>query len=306
MPPPNWLVTFEASGRHLSFTKAAAELSVTRVAVSQQIRALEEFVRTPLFHRLHRNLRMTRFGERYHQVVTASLHSILVATQELQRAERANSVTITTTTGFSTYWLMPRIGEFRKCHPDIDLRFLISDNCLDLALEDIDVAIRYGSGDWRGLRATFLLQEHIFPVCSKSYLAGRKGPREPHQLLDETLLHLEGRYDSQTRWLTWFRDHGIEVEVTPKGIRVNTYTNLVQATLEGQGIALIGPPLVQKHLDDGELVRPLEVAPTRRWAFHLVSPQHQDLTPAAQTFCDWIEEITKAERGPGSSADSAT
>ncbi len=294
IPPPNWLVTFEVSGRHLSFTKAAAELSVTRVAVSQQIRALEEFVRTPLFHRLHRALRLTRFGERYHQVVTASLHAMLVATQELQKAERANSVTITTTTGFSTYWLMPRIGEFRKCHPGIDLRFLISDSYLDLALEDIDVAVRYGPGDWRDLQAEFLLQEHIFPVCSKSYLAGRKRLREPHQLLDETLLHLEGRYDSQTRWLPWFRDHGIEVEVAPKGIRVNTYTNLVQATLEGQGISLIGPPLVQKYLDNGELVRPLEVAATRRRACHLVSPQHQDLTPAAQVFCDWVKQIAKS------------
>ncbi len=295
LPPPNWLVTFEASGRHLSFTKAAEELCVTRVAVSQQIKALEEFLHTPLFHRLHRALRLTRFGHRYHAVVTAGLQSILLATQDLQRAERANSVTVTTTTGFSTYWLMPRIGEFRKRHPGIDLRFMITDSCLDLVLEDIDVAIRYGTGNWPDLRAMFLLQEHIFPVCSKDYFAGRKRLREPHELLDETLLHLEGRYDSETRWLTFFRGHGIEIEDAPQGIRVNTYTNLVQATLEGQGISLIGPPLVQRYLETGELVRPLQITPTRRRAFHMVFPVHQDLTPAAARFCEWVEETAGSE-----------
>ena len=271
---------------------------MTRVAVSQQIKALEEFVQTPLFHRLHRALRLTRFGERYHRVVTASLQSVLVATQELQRAERANSVTITTTTGFSTYWLMPRIGDFRKRHPTIDLRFMISDSWLDIVLEDVDVAIRYGTGDWPGLRAEFLLQEHIFPVCSKNYLAGRKRLQGPHELLDEKLLHLEGRYDSETRWLTFFRSHGIEIEDAPQGIRVNTYTNLVQATLEGQGISLIGPPLVQRYLDEGELVKPLEIAATRRNAFYLVFPQNQDLTSAAVTFCNWVKESARSGAGP--------
>jgi LysR family glycine cleavage system transcriptional activator len=222
-----------------------------------------------------------------------------MATQELQRAERVNSVTISATTGFSTYWLMPRIGEFRKCHPKTDLRFMISDRYLDLALEDIDLAIRYGTGDWPGLRATFLLQERIFPVCSKNYFAGRKRLQEPHELLQETLLHLEGRYDSQTRWLTWFRDHGLEVEDSPQGIRVNTYTNLVQATLESQGISLIGPPLIQKYLDDGELVRPLEIAATLRRAFYLVTPQHQDLALPATIFCDWIKEVANSETHSG-------
>ncbi len=291
IPSPNWLVTFEAAARCLSFTKAATELNVTRVAVSQQIKSLEGFLGTLLFHRLHRSLRLTRAGERYYQTVAPSFHSILKATQELQKAERNCNITVTTSTGFSTYWLLPRIGEFRRRHPEADLRFLVADTYLDLSIEDIDVAIRYGSGDWPNVTSKFLLQEQIFPVCSKIYFENCATLQMAHELLGERLLHLEGRYDSQTRWLTWFREQGIEIEEAPPGIRVNNYTDLVQATLEGQGISLIGPPVIQKYLDDGVLVRPLKIAPTARRAFYLVLPKDREPTPSTIEFCEWIHEM---------------
>jgi LysR family glycine cleavage system transcriptional activator len=239
---------------------------------------------------MHRALRLTPSGERYYQTVAPSLQSILKATQELQKTEGRNSVTITTTTGFSTYWLFPRIGEFRRLHPEADLRFLVADNYLDLSAENIDVAIRYGRGDWPNVTSKFLLQEEIFPVCSKAYFENCGPLQMVHELLDERLLHLEGRYDSQTRWLPWFREQGVEVEETPPGIRVNSYTNLVQATLEGQGISLIGPPLIQKYLDDGDIVRALKVTPIVRHAFYLVLPEDREPTPSTVGFCAWIQQ----------------
>lgn len=293
IPPPNWLVTFEAAARCLSFTKASEELNVTRVAVSQQIKSLEGYLEVQLFHRLHRSLRLTRAGEQYFRAISDALQSILSATYEVQRSSRRDGVTVTASTGFATYWLLPRIGEFRKLHPDIDIQLLIADSYLDLSAQEVDVAIRYGDGVWPNVDATFLLQETIFPVCSKSYLRGRPPFTEPRELLGERLLHLEGRYDPQTRWLPWFHEHGVDIDSQPHGLRLNTYTNLVQAALDGQGIALIGPPLMKNHLESGALVRPIDVAPTLRRAFYLARPK--DGQPTAQTmlFCEWLEMVVQ-------------
>lgn len=274
----------------MSFTKASEELNVTRVAVSQQIKSMEDFLGTKLFHRLHRSLRLTRAGESYHRAISASLQSILAATVEVKRGTDGNRVTVTTSTGFATYWLLPRIGEFSRQHPEIDIQLLVADSYLDFSAQDIDVAIRYGNGDWPNLTAKFLLQEEIYPICSKSYLDGRPPLTDPQQLLNERLLHLEGNYDPETRWDVWFRDHNVQILSQPPGLRLNTYSTLVQATLDGQGIALVGPPLMQSHLDSGALVRPIEVDPTLRRAFYLALPAACETSLQTEVFYAWLEQ----------------
>lgn len=290
IPPPNWLVTFEAAARCLSFTKAASELNVTRVAVSQQIKSLETYLGTPLFHRLHRAIKLTPAGEQYQRGVALGLQTILTATGEVQKSVGGNSVTVTTSTGFSTFWLLPRIGDFRRLHPDIDVQFLVADNYLNMSVSNVDVAVRYGNGDWPNVNSQFLLQEEIYPVCSPSYLRGRKRPQFAVDLLYERLLHLEGRYDPETRWRTWFAEQGVDAGIPPHGLRLNTYTNLVQAALDGQGIALIGPPLMQKYLTDGALIRLVDAPPLKRRAFYLALPKDRDPTPVTDAFCKWIEQ----------------
>ncbi len=291
LPTPNHLVTFVSAARHLSFTRSAEELNVSRVAVSQQIKALEAFLGVALFHRLHRALSLTQAGEAYFEEVSQSLERIKVATQAIRAAEDRNRITVTATTGFTTYWLMPRIGEFRALHPEIDLRFLISDKYLDLHTENVDVAIRYGDGDWDNLDCTFLQRERIFPVCSTTYLAGRERFSKPEDLLNENLLFLEGRYDEQTRWPVWFREQGVEVEKISQGITVNTYSNLVQATLDAQGIALVGPPVIEQFLNNGTLIRPLNIPAIRRRAFYLATPARPNhKSRATVAFCNWVIE----------------
>ncbi|MCL4675738.1 MAG: LysR family transcriptional regulator, partial [Pararhodobacter sp.] len=213
IPPPNWLVTFEAAARCLSFTVAATELNVTRVAVSQQIKALETYLGTPLFQRLHRAIRLTPAGEQYHRAVSSGLQTILAATREARKTHVGNSVTVTTSTGFSMFWLLPRIGDFRRLHPEIELQFLVADNYLNLSTGTVDVAVRYGEGPWPNVTARFLLQEYIYPVCSRAYLQGRKAPQTPADLLGERLLHLQGPYDPETRWRNWFAEHGVDAEL---------------------------------------------------------------------------------------------
>lgn len=292
LPPPNSLVSFEAAARHLSFTAAAAELNVTRVAVSRQIKALEDILGVSLFRRLHKKLALTAEGATYYEVVAQALRQIAATTSELQRRKPLNCVTVTTTVGFSSYWLVPRLGAFRKSFPDIDVRVLVSDNIIDLAREGVDVAIRYGNGPWPNTKSTFLLQETIAPTCSANYFAGRKKLRHPADLLSETLLYLEGPYDEQVKWRWWFKSHGTDVPEKRVGLAFNSYVHLVQALLDGQGIALVGSPLMKPYYDNGTLVRPIDLPPIMRKAFHLVVPDKLPPNSAVDAFCKWIVDQT--------------
>ena len=287
LPPPNLLIAFEAAGRHLSFTKAASEMNVSRVAVSQQIRALEEFLDVRLFHRQQRAIKLTRFGERYHLAISDALGRALRATLEITQHSGSNIVNLGTTPGFMTYWLSPRLGEFRSIHPDIELRFIVSD--ANLGFDDnIDVAIRYGSPPFDNAVATFLVRQAISPTCASTFLPPGT-TLTPRDLLEHPLIHLEGPYDEQTRWSTWFRTQGIDMARARAGIAVNSYTNLVQAALEGQGFALIGPPLVARFLSNGTLVQPVDAPPVLRHAFHLLLPPETKLATSSQAFADWIK-----------------
>jgi LysR family glycine cleavage system transcriptional activator len=287
LPPPNLLITFEAAGRQLSFTKAASELNVSRVAVSQQVHALERFLGVPLFERLQRSVRLTRTGERYHRAISEALERALRATLEISRRSDTNVVNVGATPGFMTYWLSPRLGEFRAIHPDIELRFIVSDNNLQFE-DNMDLAIRYGSPPFDDAETTFLVRQEIGPTCANTFLpAGTV--LEPSELLTYPLIHLEGPYDEHTRWSTWLRVHGLDLARAKAGITVNSYTNLVQAALEGQGFALIGPPLVERFLSNGTLIQPVNAKPVIRHAFHLLLPRLSIPSAAAQAFADWIK-----------------
>ncbi|WP_349962620.1 LysR substrate-binding domain-containing protein [Rhizobium sp. ZPR3] len=287
LPPPNLLITFEAAGRHLSFTRAASELNVSRVAVSQQIQALEKFLGIILFQRLQRSVKLTREGERYHLAISDALERALRATTEISKRAESNVVNVGTTPGFMTYWLSPRLGEFRTLHPDIELRFIVSDG--NLGFEDnIDVAIRYGVPPFDGADATFLARQAIAPTCTSTFLP--EGTRfQPSDLLKQPLLHLEGPYDEQTRWSSWFRAQGLDMAKARAGITLNSYTSLVQAALDGQGFALIGPPLIEKFLSNGNLVQPVDAQPIVRHAFHLLLPKTTLPSMAVRAFAGWIK-----------------
>lgn len=300
LPPPNLLVTFEAAGRLLSFTIAATELNVTRVAVSQQIRALENFLGVPLFYRLHRSIRLTSVGERYHRAISAALDQTVRATAEITRAAESNVVSVMATAGFTTYWLMPNIGAFRQIHPEVELRFIISDSVLDLNKENIDVAIRYGDPPFPGHNADLLVREVIAPTCATGFVEpGRT--LSPSETARYPLIHLDGPYDEQTRWQHWFRAQGIEWRSSQAAITVNTYTNLVQAALDGQGFALVGTPLIERFLAAGTLVQPVDAAPIQRRSFYLVTPGDHTPSNAAMLFCAWIREFFDIKSANGGS-----
>lgn len=298
LPPANGLVVFEAAARHLNFTRAAAELSVTQAAVSRQIQGLEEHLGVALFHRGHRALKLTRGGARLHKAVAMGLEHIADTAAEIGRVRNPWEVTVSSSVTFASYWLMSRVAKFRSAHPEVELRLVASAPVSDLVSAGIDLAVRYGHGAWPGMEAIHLLDNEIFPVCAPSYLSGRPPLGTPVGLLGETLLHLVEYDRNWVTWGSWLRAFGVEQAPAGRGLEFDNYLILIQAALDGQGIALGGARLAEDFLARGALVRPVEATLSSERAFHLVIPAQVTLSPAAALFRDWI--LAEARRGRAS------
>ena len=185
LPSLNGLRAFEAAARHLSFTRAAAELNVTQTAISHQIRRLEEQLGMPLFVRRNRALELTREAEDYLPAVRAAFEDLRRATERLRRPEREGLLTVSTTASLAAKWLVTRVAAFQDANPGIEVRITTSSHLVDFRREEVDMAVRYGRGNWPGLRAEWLMAEDMFPVCSPALLrreaaAQAGGSRQPH------------------------------------------------------------------------------------------------------------------------------
>jgi LysR family glycine cleavage system transcriptional activator len=302
LPPANSLVVFEAAARHLNFTRAAQELKVTQAAVSRQIQILEDHLGTPLFQRVPRALKLTAAGTRLFKSVTMGLEHIANTVLDIRRVGAKADVTIATSVTFASYWLMAHIAKFRAANPEIELKVVASAPVSDLSAAGIDLAIRYGSGKWPGVEAIHLLDNAIFPVCAPAYLKGRAAVREPRDLLGEVLLHLT-EYDRN--WVTWeaWLDH-FEVPFVPArtGLRLDNYLVLIQAALDGQGIALGGQRLAEDFISRGALIRPIAATLRSNRSFYLLVPQDVPLSKPAKLFSDWLVRETHKPRRRGAAA----
>ncbi|QMU58092.1 MAG: LysR family transcriptional regulator [Boseongicola sp.] len=280
------IVTFRAASVSENFTKAAVELGISRVAVSRQIAELEQALNTRLFSRNHRKVALTRSGSAFAEMVNPAMQTIEEA-MEQQRANKSDTrLTITVTSAFATYWLMPRLIDFGAQHPDIEINLVASDRYLDIGTEGIDVAIRYGPTVPQGPGWEPIMQEAIFPVFSPNYNA-QTDLRNAEALLNERLLYLSGRYRREARWEFWFESQGLPAPEERSGVHVNTYINMLQAAIEGQGIALAGHPLVDTYLENGELQKMPGVPPLQREMYFLyATEQHRP----ARVFRSWLKE----------------
>lgn len=288
LPPANALVVFEAAARHLNFTRAAEELHVTQAAVSRQIKTLEDDLGVPLFRRLHRELQLTREGQRFQQVVTMGLEHIANTAADLRNAKPNHGLTVATSVTFASYWLMSRVAKFRASHPELDLRLVASAPVSDLSSAGIDLAVRYGSGHWLGVESLHLLDNEVFPVCAPQYLEGRKPLKEPADLLSERLLHLVEFDRNWVTWSAWLKAFEVDTGNAPRGLEFDNYLVLIQAALDGQGVALGGGRLADDFLRRGALVRPISATMRSQKGFYLVIPKDVPLSKPAQAFRDWI------------------
>lgn len=289
LPSLGSLVVFEAAGRLSSFSGAGRELRMSQAAVSYAIARLEDQIGTALFLREYRRVRLTEAGQRFHADVTIGLSHIQRSAQSLRAVATGSHVTLACSTAFAAYWMVPRMEEFRAALPDVDLRIQTSDRDLDLVGEGIPLGVRGGyPGDWPSYDSAVLAAEEIYPVCSAGYLRGKPKPARPADLLTHKLIHLEEPFRSATTWADWFAATGIARRQVPKGLSINDYVLVVQAMLEGQGVALGWHHLIGGLVDKGVLVRLSDQRLITGKDFHVIWPREVRLPAEAARVRDWL------------------
>jgi LysR family transcriptional regulator, glycine cleavage system transcriptional activator len=287
LPSLNGLRAFEAAARHLSFTRAAAELNVTQTAISHQIRRLEDQLGLRLFERRNRALALTREAEAYLPSVRAAFEDLRQATARLRRRERDDVLIVSTTASLAAKWLVTRVAAFQDTHPRIEVRITTSSHLVDFGREDVDMAIRYGFGAWPGLRSHWLMAEDIFPVCSPRLLHDEAKPlRVPTDLAQHTLLHATA---SREDWQLWLTAAGLPVSIArQRGLTFDQSFMAIQAAVEGLGVALGRTRYVEDDIAAGRLVVPFDVVLPAEAGFYVVAPEQTTDTPKIALFRDWL------------------
>lgn len=286
LPPLTAVRYFEAAARHLSFTKAAQELHVTHSAISHQIKALEEWLGMPLFRRLNRSIVLTEAGQTYMRPVREALEKLGEASRLLRAREQTGTLTVSTMSSFAAKWLVPRLGAFRRQHPGVDVRISTTARLVDFAREDVDVAIRVGRGNWPGLRIDRLMRENLFPVCSPDLLKAGPPLRQPGDLLKHSLLH---DFDwSEDLWARWLKVAGVDAGNVKPALTFNQSDLMIQAAMNGLGVALTQEALVRDDLASGRLVKPFDIDMPIDWAYYLVAPESMADRPKVRAFRDWL------------------
>jgi DNA-binding transcriptional LysR family regulator len=289
LPSPSNLIVFEAAGRLGSFTAAGNELGMSQAAVSYAIRGLEEQLGVQLFQRAHRRVELTENGERFFADVSLGLSHIRKSAEDLRSQAMSETVTLSVSTAFASFWMLPRLQEFRNDLPDVDLRIQTADRDINLVSEGVSLGIRGGKpSDWPEYDHIELAPERIFPVASAAYANVCGAGLSPTELTKEKLIHLEEPHRIAADWAKWFKSADADLNITNRGLAINDYVLVIQAVLEGQGIALGWEHLVSRLLSGGVLVRVSDHCLDTGLAFFVVWPRNAELSPDAQLVRDWL------------------
>ena len=283
LPPLNALKAFEAAARHESFTRAAEELCVTQGAVSHQVKALEAELGIKLFNRERQRLIITEAGRDYLTVLRDAFDRMAVGTERLIQRQSAGVLTVSTSPDFAAKWLVHRLGRFAEAHSGIDLRVSATLHHVDFAREDVDLAVRHGDGSWPGLDVVRLSSEQLFVVCSPKLLSGRQRVSKPSDVLKFPLLYL----DDRKTWSKWLEAAGIDAEL-PQGPVLNRASMVIDAAVDGQGIALARTTLAAWDLLNGRLVRPFAETLRLSKTYWIICPKATSKLPKIAIFRDWL------------------
>jgi LysR family glycine cleavage system transcriptional activator len=302
LPSLGGLKTFEAAARHLSFTRAAEELGVTPAAVSYQIRGLEEQLEVALFIRSTRAMQLTEGGSLLIAALTQAFDGIAQAVARLKELNGRPRLTITTGPSFAAKWLVPRLHRFLLQNSSADVRVEVSQEIAELGWTGIDVAIRFGHGNYPEMRVDRLFDEVISPVCSPKLAAGNPPLKQPRDLRHHTLIHVEWQAEGATwpDWRMWMLAAGIASDEPLRALHFSQTSLAVQAAIDGQGVALSESTLVADDIAAGRLVHPFDVsirgpAPL---AYYLVSPRRSS-SLLVDAFRDWIIAEARQMQAPG-------
>lgn len=294
LPPLNALRAFEAAARHLNFSRAADELSVTPGAVSQQIQNLEDYVGAALFKRTPKGLLLTDAAQTALPALREAFDRLAEAASLLTAAVDGRRLTLTAPPSFAAKWLVPRLGAFEQAHPQVDIWLSAGIELIDLTAGEVDVAIRYGTGRYPGLEVSRLISETVIPVISPELL--QEQPLDtPEDLKNHVLLH-DGSPDlddSCPDWSMWLAARGLRGVDGMRGPRFNQSSLVIEAAANGRGVALAKRTLAQADLDAGRLVAPLQIATAVDFAYYLVHPKAKGRLPQVKAFISWI--VAEAE-----------
>ncbi|WP_111893263.1 LysR substrate-binding domain-containing protein [Acinetobacter sp. MB5] len=304
LPPMNSLIVFEAAARHLSFTQAANELNVTQGAISRQIRQLEEYLGKELFVRANRHIFLTSTGLQYYQAIYGALLDVSQATAEIKKWQGEHQVTVATTSAMAALWLLPKIADFQQTE-GIDLRILTTENILDLDKMDCDIALFYCKTPPSGMKVTPLFSEEVFPVCSPNYLKQLNGSQDPQEIFGKTLLYLDESQQDWMTWPKWFESVGYPLIKPRNKVNINNYPLLLQAAINGQGIALAWSSLLNDYLETGALVRPIDTVLKTQANFCMLEPIDRGvISSSVKRFRSWLLEQVSNDIGPTGLSDA--
>lgn len=285
------LRTFEAAARHLNFTRAAEELNVTPAAVSAQIRTLENQLGVQLLWRTSRTVRLTEAGLVMRDATEDALAILEKAAKRISASGGRPTLKISTGFSFAAKWLVPRLYRFRKLYPDLDVRLDANDRLVDFAGDAIDVAVRFGSGIYPGLRVDRLFEEKVFPVCSPDLVDGDPPLRALDDLRKHLLIHEDWHVqdDLWPDWRMWLLAAGLEDMDGMGGIHFHQSALAIQAAVDGEGVALGNTSLVADDLAAGRLVQPFALSlDVPQFAYFLVTPRAKAERPTVRAFRDWL------------------
>ncbi|MBN3738941.1 MULTISPECIES: LysR substrate-binding domain-containing protein [Burkholderia] len=299
-PGTRALRTFEAAARHLNFSRAADEVGLTPAAVSHQIKEIEAQLGLELFVRTSRSIRLTPAGAVLVAAAADALAGLRHATARARRIARERAeLRVSVGARFATHWLLPRLPRFKAAHPALELTFDITDRLRDFDGDDVDVAIRFGTGRYRDACVQRLFGTSVVAVCSPALVSAGPALRKPRDLLRHTLCHADCEVDGVTwpRWSAWMAAAGVDGFDDSRCVAFPDSSHVVQAVIDGTTIGLAEPHMIARDLADGRLVRlfdvNVEVAPGL--AYHVVYPAHTQDDPRIVALRDWLADEAAME-----------
>ncbi|MEH6456948.1 MAG: transcriptional regulator GcvA, partial [Cocleimonas sp.] len=300
LPPLNSIRAFEATARHLSFSRAADELNVTPGAVSQQVKVLEDYLDLKLFKRKNRMILLTDEAQICLPLLSQGLDKLSQGIETIREQNNDKPLTITASPTFASRWLLPRLTSFQQQFPDIDVRIEATNELADLVNDDIDVGIRFGTGEYSGLEADYLFSQNVIPVCKPSLLEGENRIQSPEDLKKHTLLHAGSEYfimDDKTHvdWEMWFATVGVNDIDARHGLHFSQYNLLIEAAIRGQGVALVGDAIISDEIKTGQLVKLFEETDIPlSFSYYLAYSKNKTNLPRVKIFRQWLlNEVKK-------------
>ncbi len=287
------LAAFDAAARHGSFTRAAKELNVSQPAISQSIRKFEAAIGVALFRRLHRSIALTDAGAILAHDVAEAFGRVQATVSHLGALGASDHVTLSVSTAFANYWMVPRLQAFRELYPDLDLRLQTTDKELDLTHEGISLGVRRGKGKWAGYDGALIAQEKLIAIASPAWIAANNAPTDPTALVKAPLITLEEPFRARPSWRDWFAHFDVDYRDKGAGLRLNDYALVLQATMAGEGVAM-GYAHVTAGLIEQGLLSPLgNWEYTTDQGYHLVWSNRSELSANAVIVRDWILDAVR-------------